>query len=209
MRWGSLVTSPTACASSTRARSSKKVPRNISSPTRNRPRRGGSSIGSSRQAGCEPPPNDRQRTTPDMRGSRGLWLTFALAIAAALIVVPIGVARSRANASTRASPGPSVAAATPGWRTYTPDDGSFQVTGPEQVHSSTLTTGIGPARRVEFGDGTLSVTWLDAPGFGSDAQALEAGKSSLLRPLVGRMADEEVDLLDNGHPGFGLLITIE
>jgi len=143
-----------------------------------------------------------------MRGSRGLWLTFALAIAAALIVVPIGVARSRANASTRASPGPSVAA-TPGWRTYTPDDGSFQVTGPEQVHSSTLTTGIGPARRVEFGDGTLSVTWLDAPGFGSDAQALEAGKSSLLRPLVGRMADEEVDLLDNGHPGFGLLITIE
>jgi hypothetical protein len=144
-----------------------------------------------------------------MRGSRGLWLTFALAIAAALIVVPIGVARSRANASTGASPGPSVAAAAQGWAAYTSDDGSFQVTGPAQVHPSTLTTGIGPARRVEFGDGTLSVTWLNASGFGSDAQALEAGKTSLLRPLVGRMADEEVDLLDNGHPGFGLLITIE
>src|SRR4051794_37206369 len=107
-----------------------------------------------------------------MRGSRGLWLTFALAIAAALIVVPIGVARSRANASTGASTGPSVAAAPQGWATYTADDASFRVTGPTQVHTSTITTGIGPARRVEFGDGTLSVTWLDAPGFGSDAQAL-------------------------------------
>ena len=27
-------------------------------------------------------------------------------------------------------------------------------------------------------------------------------------PLVGRVADEEVDLVDEGHPGFGLLLTV-
>jgi hypothetical protein len=149
---------------------------------------------------------DPQRTT-DMRGSRGLWLTFALAIAAALIVIPSGVARSRSQASTGASTAPST---TPdGWKPYTSDDGSFRVTAPSDVRPSTLTTGIGPARRAEFGDGTLSVTWLDAPLAGTDSQALQAGKASLLRPLVGRTADEEVDLVDDGHPGFGLLITIE
>lgn len=154
------------------------------------------------------PGADRQRTW-DMRGSRGLWLTFALAISAALVVVPIGVARSRANAAHGASPEPSTSAVPSGWAPYSPDDGSFQVTGPSGVQTSALTTGIGPAHRAEFGDGTLSVTWLNAPVAGTDAQALEAGKASLLRPLVGRLADEEVDLLDAGHPGFGLLITIE
>jgi len=142
-----------------------------------------------------------------MRGSRGLWLTFALAIAAALIVVPIGVARSRTPAAPPSSQ--SSAALPAGWAAYTAPDGSFQVTGPTQVRSSALTTGIGPARRAEFGDGTLSVTWLNAPVAGTDADALAAGKASLLRPLVGRVADEEVDLVDDGHPGFGLLITIE
>jgi hypothetical protein len=147
-----------------------------------------------------------------MRGSRGLWLTFALAIALALILLPLGIARSRANAAPHpsASANASSSSQTPvGWTAYTPDDGSFQVTGPSTVHASTLTTGIGPARRAEFGDGSMSVTWLATPAAGSDREALLAGKSSLLRPLVGRLADEEVDLVDAGHPGFGLLITIE
>jgi hypothetical protein len=141
-----------------------------------------------------------------MRGSRGLWLTFAVAIAAGLIALPIGIARSRANAS------PAAATASPagpaGWAPYTPDDGSFQVEAPGDAHASTLTTGIGPARRVEFGGGSLAVTWLTAPSGSSDAEALRAGEESLLRPLVGRVADEEVDLVDEGHPGFGLLLTI-
>lgn len=144
-----------------------------------------------------------------MRGTRGLWLTFAVAIAAALVVIPLGAARSRGNAAGGASARPSAAVIPAGWAVYSAVDGSFQLTGPSGVRVSGLTTGIGPAQRAEFGDGTLSVTWLNAPVAGSDAQALEAGKASLLRPLVGRLADEEVDLLDAGHPGFGLLITIE
>ena len=155
----------------------------------------------------EPYP-DRQRTN-DMRGSRGLWLTFALAVAAALIVLPTGISRSRANAagsSGQTQPQSSVPA---GWSTYAPDDGTFSVIAPTTVHSSTLTTGIGPARRAEFGDGSLSVTWLNAPSAGSDQQALQEGEASLLQPLVGRMADEEVQLVDEGHPGFGLLITLQ
>jgi hypothetical protein len=153
------------------------------------------------------PIDERQRTPGDMRGSRGLWLTFALAVAAALVLLPLGIARSRANASPAATQAPSAVRA--GWTTYTPQDGSFQVLAPSAARLSTLSTGIGPARRVEFGDGSMSVTWLTAPIGSSDASALQAGKESLLRPLVGRLADEEVDLVDDGHPGFGLLITIE
>jgi hypothetical protein len=141
-----------------------------------------------------------------MRGSRGLWLTFGVAIAVALIALPVGIARSRANATPTAA---TTAAVTPtGWAPYIPDDGSFQVGAPGDAHTSTLSTGIGSARRVEFHGGALSVTWLAAPSDGSDAEALRAGEESLLRPLVGRVADEEVDLVDDGHPGFGLLITI-
>jgi hypothetical protein len=141
-----------------------------------------------------------------MRGSRGLWLTFAVAIAAALVALPLGIARSRANASS------TTAAASPtgpaGWARYSPDDNSFQVQAPGDADASTLTTGIGPARRVEFDSGSLAVTWLAAPSGASDTEALQAGEESLLRPLVGRVADEEVDLVDDGHPGFGLLLTI-
>ena len=137
-----------------------------------------------------------------------MWLAFALAIAVALIVIPIGVARSR-SAAASTGVGARTPATPSGWSPYTTSDGTFEVVAPTDVRSSVVNTGIGPARRVEFGDGSLSVTWLSSPTDGSDESALRAGKTSLLRPLVGRIADEEVGLVDDGHPGFGLLITLE
>jgi len=127
----------------------------------------------------------------------------------ALIAIPLGIARSR-NAAVADGSGPSgpSTAPPPGGSPYTALDGTFQVVAPAGARASVVTTGIGPARRVEFGDGSLSVTWLASPARGSDEASLQAGKASLLRPLAGRTADEEVDLEDAGHPGFGLLITL-
>jgi hypothetical protein len=136
-----------------------------------------------------------------------MWMAFAFVIALALIAIPLGVARSR-SASASTATGASGAPAPAGWSPYTAIDGTFAVTAPADARSSVVTTGIGPARRVQFGDGTLSVTWLATPTQGTDQEALQTGKASLLRPLVGRTADEEVDLVDDGHPGFGLLITL-
>jgi hypothetical protein len=142
---------------------------------------------------------------PPMRGSRRLWITFAFLIGMAVVAIPIGVARSR---SAAARPSASAAPSHAGWAPYSPTDASFQVLGPAGAQTSVLSTGIGPAHRATFAGGSYSVTWLDAPVQGTDEEALQAGKESLLRPLVGRVADEEVDLVDAGHPGFGLLVTI-
>jgi len=131
-----------------------------------------------------------------MRRSRALWLTFSVAIVAAMIALPIGIARSRSDTTPAAAASP---AAPVGWAPFTPDDGSFQIDAPGDARTSSLTTGIGLAQRVEFDGGSLSVTWLAAPSAASDAEALRAGEESLLRPLVGRVADEEVDLVDDGH----------
>ena len=68
---------------------------------------------------------------------------------------------------------------------------------------------MGPAHRAAFAGGAYSVTWLDVPFGVSDAEALQQGKVGLLRPLVGRVADEEMDLEADGYPGFGLTITAE
>ena len=135
-------------------------------------------------------------------------MAFALAIAVALTAIPLGVARSRSAAATTWTGATSPVPPT-GWSTYTSIDGTFEVVAPSDVRSSVVTTGIGPARHVEFEGGSLSVTWLATTTHGNRHEAaLQAGKTSLLRPLVGRTADEEVDLVDQGHPGFGLLITL-
>ena len=146
-----------------------------------------------------------------MRGSRALWLTFSVAIAVALALIPLGVARSR---SANAANDPTTSATSPGttptdWTTFTPTDQAFQVVGPTGAKTSVLTTSMGPADRAEFSGGAYSVTWLDMPLGVSDAEALQQGMVGLLRPLVGRVADEEVDLEDAGYPGFGLTITVE
>ncbi len=139
-----------------------------------------------------------------MRGSRGLWLTFAIAIGVAVAALPFGIRAARTRATGSPAPQPAVHE---GWTTYSPPDGAFDVVGPAAVHVSPIQTGIGPAHSAEFGDGTMSVTWTDTAFAGTDQEALQAGKIGLLRPLVGRLADEEVDLEDAGHPGFGLVIT--
>ena len=68
---------------------------------------------------------------------------------------------------------------------------------------------MGPAHQADFASGAYTVTWLDVPLGVTDTEALQQGKVGLLRPLVGRVADEEVDLTDEGYPGFGLTITVE
>ncbi len=148
-----------------------------------------------------------------MRGSRSIWLWFAVGVAVAVAVIPIGVARSRNAAvlggDASSSAHASATAPPAGWVPYTPADRSFTVTGPDGARASVLNTSMGPANQTRFGDGSYSVTWLRTAVGVSDSQALQQAKIGLLRPLVGRLADEEVDLEDNGHPGFGLVITVE
>lgn len=141
-----------------------------------------------------------------MRGSRALWLSFAVAIVAALALVPLGISRSRDAA---ASPSTSVPAGPSGWTTFTPSDHAFQVLGPAGAQTSILNTSMGPAHQATFASGAYTVTWLDVPLGVTDTEALQQGKVGLLRPLVGRVADEEVDLSDSGYPGFGLTITVD
>ena len=81
--------------------------------------------------------------------------------------------------------------------------------GPAGAQTSILNTSMGPAHQADFASGAYTVTWLDVPLGVTDTEALQQGKVGLLRPLVGRVADEEVDLTDNGYPGFGLTITVD
>ena len=144
-----------------------------------------------------------------MRGSRALWLTFSVAIVAALALVPLGVARSKAAAALSSTSAAAPTGATPSdWATFAPTDQAFQVVGPAAVQTSVLNTSMGPAHKADFAGGAYTVTWLDVPLGLSDAEALQQGKVGLLRPLVGHVADEEVDLEDGGYPGFGLTITV-
>lgn len=145
-----------------------------------------------------------------MRGSRRLWLTFALCLAATLFAIPIAVSRDRSAIAASAAGSASPGAATPdGWTTFVPDDRAFSVSGPTDAKTAVLSTSLGPAKKTTFADGAYSVTWLALPTQLDDQQALEQGEVGLLRPLVGRLADEEASLDDEGAPGFGLVITIE
>jgi len=156
----------------------------------------------------EPNPADIGDEWPPMRGSRALWLSFSVAIVAALALLPFGIARSRSAAA--ASPSPSTApGAQADWTTFAPTDHAFQVLGPAGPQTSILNTSMGPAHRTDFASGAYSVTWLDVPLGVSDTEALQQGKVGLLRPLVGHVADEEMDLEANGYPGFGLTITVQ
>ena len=144
-----------------------------------------------------------------MRGSRALWLSFSVAIVIALAVIPLGVARSRSAAAVSGAPAPAPVPSQAGWVPFIPSDQAFQVLGPAGARTSVLTTSMGPAHRTDFAAGAYSVTWLDVPVGMSDTEALQQGKVGLLRPLVGRVADEEMDLEAGGYPGFGLTITVE
>ncbi len=145
-----------------------------------------------------------------MRGSRRLWLTFALCLAATLFAIPIAISRDHSTAAGAATSTSSPGVATPsGWTTFVPDDHAFHVTGPADAKTGVLSTSLGPAKKTTFDAGAYSVTWLAVPVGLDDQQALEQGEVGLLRPLVGRLADEESSLDDEGAPGFGLVITIE
>ena len=140
-----------------------------------------------------------------MRESRAPWLSFAVVVVAAMALIPLGISRSR----TAASPSASARTVPPGWTAFSPSDRAFQVVGPAGAQTSILNTSMGPAHQADFASGAFTVTWLDVPLGVTDTQALQQGKAGLLRPLVGRVADEEADLTDNGYPGFGLTITVD
>ena len=140
-----------------------------------------------------------------MRESRAPWLGFAIAVVAAMALIPLGISRSR----TAASPSANGPTGPPGWTTFSPSDRAFQVFGPAGAQTSILNTSMGPAHEADFASGAYTVTWLDVPLGVTDSEALQQGKVGLLRPLVGRVADEEVELTDNGYPGFGLTISVD
>jgi hypothetical protein len=145
-----------------------------------------------------------------MRGSRRLWLSFALCLAATLFAIPIAISRDHSLAAGAATSPSSPGVTTPsGWTAFVPDDQAFRVIGPADAKTAVMSTSLGPAKKATFDDGAYSITWLALPTGLDDQQALEQGEVGLLRPLVGRLADEESSLDDEGAPGFGLLITIE
>ena len=72
-------------------------------------------------------PSPARDVSPPMRGSRALWLSFAVAIVAAIALIPLGISRSRTAAASPSVSGPS---GPPGWTTFSPSDRAFQVVGP-------------------------------------------------------------------------------
>jgi hypothetical protein len=140
-----------------------------------------------------------------MRESRAPWFIFAVAIVAAMALIPFEVSR----AHTAASPSAGAPTGPHGWTAFSPSDHAFQVVAPAGAQTSILNTSMGPAHQADFASGAYTVTWLDVPLGVTDTEALQRGKAGLLRPLIGRVADEEDDLTDNGHPGFGLIITVD
>ena len=83
-----------------------------------------------------------------MRESRALWLSFAIAVVAAMALIPLGISRARSAPSPSSGP-----AGPPGWTTFSPSDRAFQVFAPAGAQTSILNTSMGPAHQVDFASG--------------------------------------------------------
>jgi hypothetical protein len=132
---------------------------------------------------------------------------------AALLVLALGAIPFHGLILRTLAPTPAVEPVTPphpdGWRRFQAPDGTFEVIGPATPTVTGISTELGAAHEASFSDG-LRVVWADAPvSEAPDRQILADVWSRSIRPLVGLTADEEADLVDDGHPGLGISLTSE
>lgn len=131
----------------------------------------------------------------------------------ALLVLALGAIPLHGVIVRAASPAVDVQSVSPphpaGWQAFTAPDGAFEVVGPTAPSITGITTELGAAHEARFADG-LRVVWSDAPvSTAPDQKILSDLVARSIRPLVGLVADEEADLVDAGHPGFGISVTSE
>jgi hypothetical protein len=130
---------------------------------------------------------------------------------AALLVLAMGAIPFHGLILHVTAPAPEPGGVTPphpvGWERFLAPDGTFEVIGPATPAVSEISTELGAAHEALFSDG-LRVVWSDAPvSHAPDRRILSDVWSRSIRPLVGLTADEEADLVDAGHPGFGISVT--
>ena len=148
------------------------------------------------------------------------WFAFAVIVTVALVAVPFGARRAREVTSASAAPAPPSSSADPvtetgavpdRWAPYTAPDGTFEVLGPDMPETVWIDSSFGPAHVAKFENGAMTVAWTDGrvPGATQDAALLQEEVSRVLEPVLGLVADEEEELSDLGHPGFGLALTTQ
>ena len=144
------------------------------------------------------------------------WFAIAFLVAGVGVAIPFGVHAARSAVkptprATAAAPAGSTPVLPPGWQSFVAPDGSFDLIGPADATTSAVQTVFGAAHVAKFSGGALTVAWTDRSVSRGvpDPQLLTQEVSRIVQPIVGRTADQEEQLSDGGHPGYGLVFTVQ